>query len=362
MKKRKYQKKYQKKSANLIYVLFAIFFLVFTTLALYALAKNTGRLSYKSKASMSIGDTDPLTGEFYDLQIDAYPVKTITRTNAGPRYITELTLQAHGVRVNDTQELYGFVQSPFLPYEPTQINFTFQEFNFPRFKSEPINLVNSGCIDLHRSQNPDTTNYIGTFCYKLAYLQPGNELKTVYSASSDVMIQFNYKEVDVGTLVSFTTAFNKYNYTVPYDGTNRLGTRVNYYTIDTGSSLNSFTNVVYYLPGLTSGLSNLDQAKLCTITNAYPDKYLKQVWSPKPEGGNSYLITEKSGYCDFVARFSFLKPGYISLYMEGGLLFPTLLPTPTTTEASSTRTKTKIIRRPKKSITLIPSNYLRRTR
>lgn len=349
-------KKNTRISSNLTYVFIFLFFLIFTTISLFIIGKNTGYLSFKSKASMFIGDIDPLTGEFYDLQIDAYPIKTITQASAGPLYVTELNLQIHGSRVNTTNHLYGYNQKPYLPYEKEKINFYFKEFEFPRFKSESIILADSGCIDLYRSQNQDKNNYIGTFCYRNTYLQPGIGAKKAYSPTTNMAVEFIYNEKDVGTLVSFTTAFSKYNLGEPYSGVNLLGTRVNYFTIDAGSSLNSFTNVVYYLSGLFSNLSLFDEASLCTISDQYPNKYMKQTWGPKPEGGNNYLLTEKSGYCDYVHRMSYLKPAFISLYMDGGLPFPTPSPISTISQPTIVPTKTRLppMKKPIKKVTLIP--------
>jgi hypothetical protein len=277
---------------------------------------------------------DLQTGEYYDLQITSQVI-TVIRAEAGPSYLASTTFEVWGPRIGNLTQLYGFIQKPAIPYEPTIINFTYQGTGFPAFRSEPVNLYDNNCIDLHSSSNRTQQNYIATICYKNSYIAPGGQT-IAYSPNANPYIEFTYSNNKTTTLQFLSTAFNKYNNLSPYDGVNGRGSRVNYLTIDPqNSSLNSFQNVKYIIAGLISGLNDEQASQLCNIGASYPKKYLKQTTSVKPEGGSNFEITTKIGYCSFEYISPFLKPFYLSLYMDGGVPLPSLTPTPSSIPTST---------------------------
>lgn len=274
-------------------------------------------------------DTDSLTGEMYDLQIDS-EVTTIRRTESGPLYVASTVFRLYGSRISGVNQLYGYVQNPATPYETEEVIFDFQgESGYPRFTSQLANLLYNNCIDLHSSSSRTPQDYIATFCYRITFVEPGKTAGIAYSSSGNPFIEFDYRGTETTTVQFLTTAFDKYQNPPPYDGINKKGIRVNYLTIDVNaSSLSDFQNVRYIIQGLTSGLSEKERTELCTLGSSYPKKYLKQTHRPKPEGGSNYEITKYGpGGCAFELDYHALIPFYLSLYKERGIA-PTPTPSP----------------------------------
>ena len=135
-------------------------------------------------------DIDPQTGEFYDLWIDSR-VKLVTRTDPGPMYMTNMTLQLGGPRLDNYTELHGFKQRSEQPYTDDSFEFDFQDTSWGRFEVKTL-ISDNNCIDLHSSSNPNKSNYISTLCYNNTYIQDNRKNITAYSPNANTFIKFDY--------------------------------------------------------------------------------------------------------------------------------------------------------------------------
>ena len=314
----------------LITALFLAVFLPITALAVRSEQLTRGRADepVTPPCQDCFPDVDPQTSEFYNLKV-ATSVSTKQPGGAGPTYVAETVIQFSGSAVEPYRRLYAYKQQPEEPYAVD--SFVLDQVS-PGIFTATVNLLSNNCLDLYNRSVRKPSNYIATTCYRNSHPTSGATGKH-YAPAANLFFDYSYEGGLPTTLQYFSTAFNKYD--VKPDGSEDgpYMTRVNFLTIDHNQSQEwQFSDVVYSISGITSGLSDQQYYDLCQ--NPEYSRYIRVLGpdgGPKPEGGELYAITSENGACNFgyTRPDGYLVPNYMSLYLEGGVPLPSPSQTPT---------------------------------
>lgn len=252
--------------------------------------------------SSFVPDVDSFTKEFYDVDIFG-SVKTIINSNPGPLYSALTTFTISGPRIESLSELTGFFKRPNNTSQVNSLTFTRNSTQYPRFTSQPVRLDDNDCIDLYSSPTKDSDKYALTFCYRVTFIT--NSTQPIYSYSANPYLKLTYTGKQPVAMLFLTTGFDKNN--LP-----GVGTRVNFFTYDlSAASITNFKDIVYTIQPLTDGNNPSDQDNWCQLNLS--KKYLGQSFSPKPEGGNLYPITQQVSSCIYEFKTNSLLTGYLRL-------------------------------------------------
>lgn len=293
-------------------------------LPIILLAANTQTSLFSRASTDSSGNvimTDPQTGEYYDLSIEAYPFKPVIENNIANK--ATIGFQIYGARVAARKTLFGAIQKPGTTEYAKTFNFATEGAGTSsKFISEGLTLPdnpNFGCIDIHADAARNQQNYVATFCYTLAFFnRPSTTPARIYSLDGRLFIETMYKGTKPAAVISMTTGFNKYtNSAAPNYTGNFKGSRVNYFAHDDNSNPKDFTDNTYNIQGITTGITEAERNELCTIGTQYPDKYLRYGHSLWYEGGDLIKLENPgSGGCSFEIKQTSLLRGWMNLWTE----------------------------------------------
>ncbi len=285
---------------------------------------------------------DPLTGEYFDLEIK----NTITRYTPGPEggaLGVNAIFSASGNRVSSLSTLTGFVG--FADGYPEQKT-VFTKDNNGVFQSAPVKLLTYGCAELYSTLDKNPGFYIGTFCFGRpfivdAQLQSGTH---VYSANSSPGMfieafnsgdQSNYTGAGADILIN-SMVFNKNNgYYRQYGAFGKI-----YYVGTNATNLTEFKNLYYSFEIPHSN----DDLKPCGEGQTPPQKTFRnaQNLSGFVNGTNTTnsSVTNGPGGCGATyTSTNNLTSGFVGIYY-GGIFDPKPVSIPIPTSPPYTPTPT----------------------
>lgn len=300
--------------------------------------KQAAQQPLPSSTPASTTNIDPLTKEFYDLQVKA-DITTQVVTTGGPNYfaLTTFTIDGDRLTKSNITQLSGYHQRSQAPYADDQVSFTYQN---SKFVSNKVKFWENNCIDLYSSNTKDPNKYLATFCYNVTAFDANSKGKTtrIYSYSGDPFIEAQYVGNKTGTFLFLTNTYNKNDHPI-------MGTRVNYFAIDPVLTPSDFGSFNYTIQAIYNGANSSDRQQWCQLGPTFATKYLRESNSSKLDTGTTYQITQNysSGGCAFQYTIypnviNKIIKGYLSL-SRGSIPVSSPPPTPSPTPSSTPSTK-----------------------
>ncbi|MGB9911719.1 MAG: LamG-like jellyroll fold domain-containing protein [Microgenomates group bacterium] len=204
--------------------------------------------------------------------------------------------------------LYAKTTLPVV-YGETPMEFEFRKIGIGTYQTGWLNVNYQNCFDLYSQKTYQTSDYLGTGCFKIYSVQQGRNV--IYSLNSKISVEFNYRGDPLLVLTGGPLFDRKATIsTQPQIVNNPKGERVSYFVYDTNVRNKKFYDLKYIVSGITasSDLESLNQ-QICDIQKA---KFHRTFNQSLPSGGEFLYYKEKIGSCSFGYYSSYFLYGYLS--------------------------------------------------